>query len=365
MILAEIIKEKIQKQGPISFRDFMDFALYHPSFGYYNSDKNKIGKKGDYYTSPVLSSLFGSMIAKQIEEMWEVMGKNPFTIAEYGAGTGALCDDILTFLKKNPALFDDLKYCIIEKSSTMQQLEKNRLSEKVTWHESISEINELNGCVLSNELLDNFPVHKVVMKEELMEVFVDYEDGFVEILRPASKQLSDYFLQQNIILPQGYCTEVNLAAIDWITEVGGTVKTGFVLTIDYGFAAGELYNSSRNSGTLVCFKDHKVNYSPYSYIGEQDITVHVNFSALDIWGKENGLELTGFTTQNHFLRSLGLMNYLRNMELEATDEKSKASIFQINKLLLEMGNKFKVLIQQKGVKTKMLSGVQFSTPLHI
>ena len=364
MLLSQVIKEKIQNEGPLSFHDFMDLALYHPSLGYYNSDKNKIGKGGDYYTSPVLSSLFGTMIAKQIEEMWHLLNKKPFTIVEYGAGTGALCADILDHLKKNTPLYDQLNYCIIEKSSSMMRDEKNRLHEKVTWHNSISEIPDLTGCVLSNELLDNFPVHKVVMKEELMEVFVDYQNGFVERLRPASKQLSDYFLQQNIVLPEGYSTEVNLAAINWITEIADNLKNGFVLTIDYGFSAGELYNATRNAGTMVCFKDHKVNYLPYSNIGEQDITVHVNFSALDHWGKKKGLELTGFTTQNHFLRSLGLMNYLRNLELSATDEKSRDSIFQINKLLLDMGNKFKVLIQQKGVKSKFLSGTQFSIPIN-
>jgi SAM-dependent MidA family methyltransferase len=364
MLLSEVIKEKIQKEGPLSFYDFMDLALYHPSLGYYNSDKNKIGKNGDYYTSPVLSSLFGAMIGTQIEEMWHMLDKKPFTVVEYGAGTGALCSDILGHLKKNSPLYDQLNYCIIEKSSTMRHQEQRLLHEKVSWHNSISEIPDLTGCVLSNELLDNFPVHKVMMKEELMEVFIDYDNGFVERLRPASKQLLDYFLQQNIVLPEGYSTEVNLQAIDWIIGIAANLKQGFVLTIDYGFTAGELYNASRSSGTLVCFKDHNVNYSPYSNVGQQDITVQVNFSALDHWGKKNGLELTGFTTQNHFLRSLGLMNYLRNLELSATDEKSRASIFQINKLLLDMGNKFKVLIQQKGVKSKFLSGTQFSIPIN-
>jgi SAM-dependent MidA family methyltransferase len=137
-----------------------------------------------------------------------------------------------------------------------------------------------------------------------------------------------------------------------------------VLTIDYGFPAEELYNTNRNTGTLVCFKDHQVNYDPYSNIGLQDITVHINFSALNHWGRKEGLELNGFTTQNHFLRSLGLMNYLRQMEISATDENSRASIFQIQKLLLDMGNKFKVLIQQKGVEKKRLSGMQFSIPLN-
>ena len=362
MVLREIIIQKIKENGPISFRDFMDMALYYPSLGYYNSTQNKIGKQGDYYTSPVLSTLFGQMIGKQIEEMWFVLDKKPFTIIEYGAGTGVLCYDILNYLKSNTDLYDQLNYCIIEKSETMQKQQRSLLHEKVGWYDSINEISGINGCVLSNELLDNFPVHKVVMQDELMEVFVDYENDFVEVLKPANEILKNYLGEQNIVLPKDYATEINLQALEWINEIAVNVETGFVLTIDYGFPASELYNSKRNAGTLVCFKNHEVNYSPYSNIGQQDITVHVNFSALDHWGKKYGLKTTGFATQDHFLRSLGLMNYLRKLELENNDQNNREFIFQIHKLLMDMGNKFKVLIQQKGVKSNMLTGMQFSIP---
>ena len=365
MLLSEIIIQKIKNEGPISFHDFMDMALYHPLLGYYNSEQNKIGKKGDYYTSPVLTSLFGEMIGRQLEEMWQKLDKKPFTIVEYGAGTGALCFDILKYLKNNLPLYEHVHYCIIEKSATMRQLEKNILYEKVSWVQSIKEIPDINGCILSNELLDNFPVHKVIMKDELMEVFVDYQNDFIEILRPASKQLSDYFSEQNIVFQKDYSTEVNLEAINWIRDISSKLRSGFVLTIDYGFPAFELYNIQRNNGTLVCFKNHEINYLPYSNIGQQDITAHVNFSALHHWGKKFDLKLAGFTTQDHFLRSLGLMNYLRKLELENRDENSREFIFQIQKLLLEMGNKFKVLAQQKGVNSKMLTGMQFSIPLEI
>lgn len=359
-MLSNIIAQKIKNDGPISFCDFMEMALYYPELGYYNSPQNKIGIQGDYYTSPVLTALFGEMIGKQIEEMWFVLGKKPFTIVEYGAGTGALCYDILNYLKNNALLYDELRYCIIEKSTGMQVQQKKILSEKVSWYDAINEIEDIHGCVLSNELLDNFAVHKVVMQDELMEVFIDYVDDFVELQRPANEALKNYFIEQNILLPKGYSTEVNLQAIDWINDIAANLKTGFVLTIDYGFPAGELYNSQRNTGTLVCFKNHEVNYSPYADIGEQDITVHVNFSALHHWGKKVGLVNTGFTTQDHFLRSLGLMNYLRRIELEKSDQEA---VFQIRKLLMDMGNKFKVLIQQKELKRKMLTGTQFSIPL--
>lgn len=362
MNLSEIIKDKIKGEGPISFRDFMDMALYYPELGYYNSSEIKIGKLGDYYTSPVLSSLFGQMIGQQMEEMWILLDKKPFTIVEYGAGTGVLCQDILKYLKGNPALYEQLNYCIIEKSEAMQREEKKLLNEKVSWYHSINEIPEINGCVLSNELLDNFPVHRVIMKDELMEIFVDYKNEFVEVLKPANEDLKNYLLVQNVVLPEDYSTEINTQAIDWLKEIALNLKSGFVLTIDYGYPAGEFYSSKRSAGTLVCYKGHEVNNSLYSDIGSQDITAHVNFSALNDWGKKYGLEYTGFTTQAHFLRSWGLGNYLRKLEMEKVEGNEKI-IFQINKLLVEMGNKFKVLIQQKGVKSKMLTGTQFAQAL--
>lgn len=363
MSLSEIIKDKIETAGPISFRDFMEMALYYPDLGYYNSSQKKIGKHGDYYTSPVLSSLFGEIIGKQMEEMWILLDKKPFTIVEYGAGTGVLCHDIINYLKSNPALYYQLNYCIIEKSEAMRHEEKKLLNEKVSWYNSINEIPEINGCILSNELLDNFPVHKVIMKDELMEVFVDYKNEFVEVLKPANEDLKNYLLAQNVVLPKDYATEINLQAIDWIKEIALNLKLGFVLTIDYGFPASEFYSSKRNSGTLICYKGHEVNNSFYSDIGSQDITAHVNFSAINDFGKKYGLECTGFTTQALFLRSWGLGNYLRKLEMENKEDDKKDFIFQINKLLMDMGNKFKVLIQQKGVKSKMLTGMQFAQQL--
>jgi SAM-dependent MidA family methyltransferase len=244
----------------------------------------------------------------------------------------------------------------------MQENQKKILKEKVSWYHSVSELPPVNGCVLSNEILDNFPVHKVIMKKELMEVFVDYDDGFIEELRPANEILKNYLKEQNINLPQNYSTEINLQAIEWIKEIATNLNSGFVLTIDYGFPSDELYSPKRNSGTLACYKNHNVNFSFYQDIGKQDITAHINFSALDYWGKKYGLQFSGFTTQANFLRSLGLMDYLRKYESEDPGKNRKA-IFQIQKLLMDMGNKFKVLIQQKGVKSERLTGMQFANPL--
>ncbi len=360
MRLSEIIIKKIKSEGPLSFHDFMEMALYHPKLGYYTSGTVKFGKNGDYYTSPVLSSIYGQMIGVQLEEMWEIMDKNPMIIVEYGAGSGALCLDILSYLKKNQPLYDDLKYYIIEKSPSLRQRQQKWLKEKIEWIDNINEIKDFCGCVLSNEVVDNFSVHLAVMEDELLEVFVDYTDKFIEILRPASEKIKECLIQQKICLPKGYRTEINLQAREWLREIATNLQRGFVITIDYGFLSNELYCSERKNGTLACYHQHAVNLDPYCNIGQQDITAHVNFSNLQFWGRNYGLECTGFCNQHDFLHSLGLAGYLRTLE-KKSGYKDNTTFYQVYKLLMEMGNKFKVLIQQKGIKSKSIKGMQLAT----
>ncbi|HLF52386.1 class I SAM-dependent methyltransferase [Flavobacterium sp.] len=362
MMLSEIIIQRIKKEGPISFRDFMEMSLYYPELGYYTSKKDKIGVNGDFYTSSNLTSAFGAMIARQLEEMWNLLGQNPFTIVEYGAGTGSLCHDVLDYLKNNGKLYEKLKYCIIEKSPTMREIEKTHLHEKVSWYDSIQDIPEINGCIISNELVDNFSVHQVVMDDELMEVFVDYKNGFIELLKPAGKALTDYMSELNVALPKGFQTEINLEAIEWIKEIAASLKKGYIMTIDYGYTSSELYSNRRSCGTIVCYNKHRINDYPYRDIGEQDITTHVNFSALCHWGLKNGMECCGFTDQAHFLLALGFKDYHKIPEEKGQNIASLAlkEAFLTHTLLMDMGSKYKVLIQQKGIPKLELSGLKFS-----
>ena len=368
--LSQIVKDKIHKEGPVSFHDFMEMALYYPELGYYTSAPDKIGKQGDFYTSPYVTNVFGQVIAKQLEEMWQLTGKNDFTIVEYGAGMGSLCIDILGQLKNNTAFYKKLTYCIIEKSEAMRLKEQNTvnktsMNKRVRWHNSIEEIPSFTGCVIANEVVDNFSVYKVVMAENgLMEVFVDYNNGFVEMLKPAREDLKNYFTELRIELPVGFCTEVNLQAIEWIKNISASLHKGFVLTIDYGYPSSELYQSNRRLGTIACYNKHTVNDLPYKNIGQQDITAHVNFSALNVWGAKNGLMNCGFTDQSQFLLSLGLTEHLRKME---ENEKStieiRKDLLVIHNLLMSLGKKIKVLIQQKGLHHPFLSGLKFTQPL--
>lgn len=349
--------------GAVSFREFMEMCLYDPELGYYNSKDSIVGKSGDFYTSSTFSPVYGIVIGKQLEEMWCLMGKLPFTIVEYGAGTGALCRSILDHLKHNDNMYGQLRYCIIEKSPTMREQEKQILDEKVEWFDSIKDIGKIQGCILSNELLDNFAVHRVVMQSELMEVFVNYENGFAEQLKPASAELKNYLSELGIELPRGYQTEINLQALEWLKEIAEVLERGYLLTIDYGYLNSEMYKASRNQGTLLCYHKHEVHDAIYENIGKQDLTAHVNFSALILWGTKSGLMECGFADQFQFLMSLGFRQALIGMlshEKNVVQASQKvAAITQT--LLMDMGGKFKVLVQNKGMGNAKLSGFPYGS----
>jgi SAM-dependent MidA family methyltransferase len=362
MELTEIIRQRIRKEGPVPFHDFMEMALYHPEQGYYMAPQDRIGKNGDFYTSSSLGPVFGAMIGKQLEEMWHLTGETRFTIVEYGAGTGVLCHDILDYLKDNSRLYDHVHYAIIEKSPAMREKEKMHLLEKVGWYDSIQDLSGITGCILSNELVDNFPVHQVVMEDELMEVFVDDQDGFVELLKPASQMIRDYLADLNVVLPKGYRTEVNLAAIQWIAVVAASLKRGYIITIDYGYSSEGLYKPCQSQGTLLCYHQHHINDQPFQQVGKQDITAHVNFSALCHWGLRAGLTCCGLTSQAQFLLALGFKEYLRNTSVQTGNIAQLAlqEVMLTRTLLVDMGRKFKVLIQQKGMPDAELSGLRLS-----
>lgn len=356
--LPAIIRNRIQKEGPLTFRDFMEMALYHPDHGYYCSTRQRLGEGGDFYTSSYVTELFGDLLAHQLEEMWRLLDGGPFTVVEYGAGTGLLCRDILRRLQQNESLYEKLNYFIIEKSGAMRERECQLISDKVQWRESIVDVAPLTGCVFSNELVDNFSAHRVIMTDELMEIYVGFDGDFVEELRPASPELKDYLTRMEVQLPRGYQAEINLEATRWIEQVGNALQQGWVMTIDYGYPAATLY--SKQSGTLACYRRHQVHHSPYENIGEQDITSHVNFSALDHWGRRQGLQVCGYTNQTHFLQGLGLAGQLRTREKTGIRPNDA---LQLKAFLLEMGQKFKVLIQHKGVGKAPLSGLTFSNML--
>jgi SAM-dependent MidA family methyltransferase len=360
--LNNIIIQSILNNGPISFRDFMDKALYQPGLGYYVSGTSKIGEDGDYYTAPAISPLFGEMLSKQVIEMWTLMGKKDFTIFEYGAGNATLCCHVLDSLRKYPEIYNKLSYFILEKNDLSKDEKRSFPHPMVKWTSTVTGLTGISGCILSNELIDNFAVHAVVMKDELMEVFIDHRDGrFYELLKPADTELKTYFSRLGVTLPRDFRAEVNLQALGWLKEISTVLERGFVITIDYGCISEELYAPQKSCGSILCYHKHQINNKPFDRIGEQDITAHVNFSALKLWGTENDLQCCGYTSQLQFLRSFGIMNILREMESEKNPDREQ--ILKLKTLVLDMGQKIKLMVHQKGLAKQFLTGMQFQLPI--
>jgi SAM-dependent MidA family methyltransferase len=368
--LKEKIIERIESEGPINFETFMEMALYYPGLGYYTKDSTKIGRAGDFYTSPHLHSIFGAMIGRQMEEMWTIIG-NPdiFHVVEMGAGMGYLAKDMLEYLE-GKKIFKHLKYTIVEVNPTVRAKQQELLSEfkdNIKWIFSIDEIEPVTGCFLSNELLDAFPVRLIEVSNNpdngLKEIYVSIDgDDLVEIKMPCSAEVKTYLNEFDIKLPEGYKTEVNLKIKDWLIEVTNKLLEGFILTIDYGYPAQDYYSEDRNRGTLLCYYQHQINENPYQNIGEQDLTAHVNFSSLKKWGDELGLKSLGFCSQGTYLVSLGIGEIIKELYGDSPDV---FDVAKIKGLIMPqgMGESHKVMIQYKGKTEPGLRGFSFRNQL--
>ncbi|MEH2349399.1 MAG: class I SAM-dependent methyltransferase [Nostoc sp.] len=357
-------------QQRITFAQFMDLALYHPEYGYYSSDALKIGfKGGDFFTSPNLCADFGELLAEQFFQMWEILGKPiPFSLVEMGAGQGLLALHILKYHQQHyPDFFTALEYIIVEKSPTLRQEQQQRLQDlPVRWC-NLEEIppNAIAGCFFSNELVDAFPVHQFILETgELREIYVTTDSNeketrlsFVEVTaEPSTPQLAEYL---NLVemdfsqsaYPDGYRSEINLAALDWLSIVADRLQRGYVLTIDYGYPASRYYNPRRSQGTLQCYYQHRFHDNPYINIGRQDITAHVDFTALERWGEKCNLKNIGFIQQGLFLMALGLGDRIAALSYQ---KQPLSELLQrrdaLHQLIDPTGlGGFGVLIQSKGL----------------
>jgi len=371
--LVAILQDEIARSGPIPFVRFMAQALYHPEHGYYTAGDAQIGPSGDYYTSPSVHALFGELIARQLLQMVAVLGPaddpvapDPITLVEMGAGRGTLCRDILRSVRQaSPAAFSRLQYVIVEKSPRLMQRQQAALSDwPVRWADRIP--RGITGVVLSNELIDAFPVHRLrVDAGRLQEMWVDWrEDGFQPVwMAPSSPQLLPHLQQLGVSLDRPMEMEVNLQALDWMREVAAALTQGFVLTIDYGHPAAVLYDGRRPRGTFLCYDHHTVNEAPFERIGMQDMTAHVDFTSLAQAGQATGLSLLGFTDQTHFLMGLGIAQRMEEAAAEMeTSAEARRTFLAMRHLMAPdgMGSVFKVLIQGKGVQSDLpLDGLKF------
>jgi SAM-dependent MidA family methyltransferase len=363
--LKEAIVARIRSQGAIPFREYMEAALYHPHHGYYRSRREKMGREGDYLTSPEVSPAFGVLVGRQLREMWEAMTTpQRFDVVEAGAGTGALCHDILRWARSHaPDFRDAVTYTIIEVSDALTRRQQEAVAEEgedVRWCGEVPD--GIEGSLLSNELLDSFPVHRVAVRDgELMEVFVGWDGArFVEELRPPlTSEIPAYFRRLGLLPGEGCRAEVNLAAAQWMAHAGRALRRGFVLTFDYGYEGEELYAPWRSDGTLLCFYHHNPSGDPYARLGRQDITSHVDFTTLRQAGEEGGLQTLGLIPQSEFLANLGIAEALAapgegDVNLEEHYARRRAVSVLIDPAAL---GRIRVLVQGKSVGRPRLTGL--------
>jgi len=358
--LAVQLRAYLAETGGLPFADFMATCLYHPRHGYYLTPRARIGKGGDFFTSSSVHAVFGRLIARQLAQMAELLGSECFQVVEQGAGDGHLALDVLDALKGEfPAIYARLTYSLADISPVSRARQAQLLAahtSRVDWCD-VDQWRIERGCLLSNELVDAFPVHVVETHGgELREVFVvnAADGGFAEELRPPSTPaLEKHCRWLGVAPPEGSRAELNLAAPAWMREVAGRIERGFVMTIDYGYPAEELYAPHRRAGTLLCYRHHQVDDDPYTLVGEKDITSHVDFTALQRAGEESGLATLWFGEQYRFLLGLGFCEELLRLQAQCTDEREARSLrLTLKHLILPeqgMGEAFKVLVQGKGV----------------
>lgn len=335
--------------GRITFSRFMELALYTPGLGYYSGGSRKLGANGDFVTAPECSPLFSRCLARQVGQVLSRLDGGD--ILEVGAGSGELAAGLLQSLDIEACL--PRYYFILERSAELRERQQatlnkrfSHLYDRVVWLEQFPEPG-FRGVVLANELLDAFPVHIFTVTDSGgAELYVKGEPGRWQWLpgAPSNLELEERIerLKREMYLPTGYTSEINLAAEGWIRSLSDILETGMILLIDYGFPRSEYYHPQRSNGTLMCHYRHRSHSDPFILVGLQDITAHVDFSAMAEVAMADNLKVAAYTTQAAFLLANGITESLNEID----DERTRLEWSQqIKKLTLphEMGELFKVL----------------------
>ncbi len=334
--LSVRLRERIKREGPISFHDWMEAALYDEPEGYYcRSGVERWGRLGDYRTSPERSLLFAATFARFFQTLYEELGRpEGWTIWEAGAGAGHFAQGVLeSLLRSHPQTLSRTRYILDERSARARSAIKERLESFASYieYESLDEARRPleTGIIFANELLDAFPVHRVTIKSErLLELYVglNEREEFIWVeAEPSTPRLSDYLERLNIRLSEGQVAEINLRAVDWLSHAAALLNRGYLILVDYGAEAEDLYDASlRPRGSLRSFRRHRFIEDPLQNPGEQDITSTVDWTALERASLDAGLEIVSFERQDKFLLRAGLLEELAGMVKDA--EGAAASI---------------------------------------
>lgn len=355
--LLSVVREAIAANGgAIDFAHYMQLALYAPGLGYYSAGARKFGAAGDFITAPELSPLFSRCVARQCATVLPALGEDA-VILEFGAGSGVMATDILLELERLGQL--PAQYQILEVSADLRarqretlQVRAPHLLPRVQWLDGLPA--SLVGVVLANEVLDAMPVHRFrYCAGRVEELGVSLEDETLAWVtlpecnaRVAERTLS---LAGEMSWPEGYESEINLAAEDWVRSLSTMLERGMVLLFDYGFPRHEYYHPQRSDGTLMCHYRHRAHGDALILPGLQDLTAHVDFTAMAETALSSGLDVLGFSNQANFLLGSGMMELVQGVE-DMREQLTLAA--QLKRLMMpgEMGELFKVLALGRGVE---------------
>jgi len=352
--LRRLIAAEIGRDGWLSFARYMELALYAPGLGYYMAGARKLGRDGDFVTAPEISPLYGRTLARQVGQL-AGLGFNE--ILEIGAGSGALAADLLTELERLGRA--PKRYLILELSPDLRDRSRDtlaarapRLLERVAWLSRLPP--SFTGIVIGNEVLDAMPAH-VFQREggSILELGVAFSNGKFE-WAPRSPVFPPDALDPSCFPADGYRSEIQFVARAFFKSLGATLARGAALFIDYGFPRHEYYHLQRARGTLMCHYRHRAHDDPFFLPGLQDITTHLDFSAIAQAGREGGLDLLGYANQAQFLVNCGITEILA--ETPASDAAAYAPLASQAQMLLspaEMGELFKVIAFGKGVSAPL------------
>ena len=357
--VVERVQTEIEGRGGVlPFDRYMDLVLYEPGLGYYASGTRKFGRQGDFVTAPELGSLYGRCVARQVAQILAQLDGG--SLLEFGAGSGVLAATVLTELAERDSL--PAEYLIVEVSPALRaqqqqtlagQIEQNPV--KVRWLDSLPE-SGFRGVILANEVLDAMPIIRFrVGAEGHMTAGVVRRNGHFDWSwqrDPSHDGRIDRLVQQYGLVAD-YTSEVNPRAAAWMQTVGRVLDAGLILVMDYGYPGAEYYHYERSDGTLMCHYQHRAHMDPFLYPGLQDLTAHVDFSAVAAAGQLAGLDIAGFTSQEAFLLSTGVLDLVAHESSGPVDPKLSAELKQLT-LSSEMGESFKALAMVKHIDSPLL-----------